>query len=200
MAQVRPRHVSFARFPCTLCLHFSSPQDPDFRPRSARRALSPVRPFSRFSRQKPEDRYPCAFGRTAGKQERVEGSDMIDFWISIGSTYSYLSVMRLKSIEQASGVSFRWRPFSARATMVRAGAPTAFAQPIGSGFISDMSRVRNPAFRRSRENSAATRSASSPRPRPVGSRSAASATPKKPRRLACSARRPLSSTARFFGR
>ena len=43
---------------------------------------------------------------------------MIDFWVSIGSTYSYLSVMRLKSVEEASGVSFRWRPFSVRAIMV----------------------------------------------------------------------------------
>jgi len=42
---------------------------------------------------------------------------MIDFWISIGSTYSYLSVMRLKSVEEASGVSFRWRPFSVLAIM-----------------------------------------------------------------------------------
>jgi 2-hydroxychromene-2-carboxylate isomerase len=37
---------------------------------------------------------------------------MIDFWISIGSTYLYLFVMRLKSVEEASGVVFRWRPFS----------------------------------------------------------------------------------------
>ena len=42
---------------------------------------------------------------------------MIDFWISIGSTYSYLSVMRLKSVEETSGISFRWRPFSVRAIM-----------------------------------------------------------------------------------
>ena len=43
---------------------------------------------------------------------------MIDFRISIGSTYSYLSVMRLNSVEEASGVSFRWRPFSVRAIMI----------------------------------------------------------------------------------
>jgi len=40
---------------------------------------------------------------------------MIDFWISIGNTYSYLSVMRLKSVEAERGVSFRRRPFSVRA-------------------------------------------------------------------------------------
>jgi hypothetical protein len=34
---------------------------------------------------------------------------MIGFWISIDSTYSYLSVIKLNSVEEASGVSFRWR-------------------------------------------------------------------------------------------
>jgi 2-hydroxychromene-2-carboxylate isomerase len=36
---------------------------------------------------------------------------MIDFWVSIGSTYSYLTVMRLKAVEQETGVKFRWRPY-----------------------------------------------------------------------------------------
>lgn len=35
----------------------------------------------------------------------------IDFWFTMGSTYSYLSVMRLAEIERASGIAFRWRPF-----------------------------------------------------------------------------------------
>jgi 2-hydroxychromene-2-carboxylate isomerase len=43
---------------------------------------------------------------------------MIDFWVSIGSTYSYLAVMRLKAVEQETGVQFRWRPFSVRAIMI----------------------------------------------------------------------------------
>jgi 2-hydroxychromene-2-carboxylate isomerase len=37
--------------------------------------------------------------------------DPIDFWFSMGSTYSYLSVMRLAELEQSSGIRFRWRPF-----------------------------------------------------------------------------------------
>lgn len=37
--------------------------------------------------------------------------DHIDFWFTMGSTYSYLSVMRLGEIERASGIRFRWRPF-----------------------------------------------------------------------------------------
>jgi 2-hydroxychromene-2-carboxylate isomerase len=35
----------------------------------------------------------------------------IDFWFTMGSTYSYLSVMRLAEVERAHGIAFRWRPF-----------------------------------------------------------------------------------------
>lgn len=43
---------------------------------------------------------------------------MIDFWFSIGSTYSYLSVMRLAQIQADTGIEFRWRPFNVRAIMI----------------------------------------------------------------------------------
>ncbi len=35
----------------------------------------------------------------------------IDFFFTMGSTYSYLAVMRLPAVEQATGIPFRWRPF-----------------------------------------------------------------------------------------
>lgn len=35
----------------------------------------------------------------------------IDFWFTMGSTYSFLTVMRLASIERLTNISFRWRPF-----------------------------------------------------------------------------------------
>lgn len=35
----------------------------------------------------------------------------IDFWFTMGSTYSYLSVMRLADVERSTGIPFRWRPF-----------------------------------------------------------------------------------------
>jgi len=38
-------------------------------------------------------------------------ADQIDFWFTMGSTYSYLSVMRLVDLERSSGIRFRWRPF-----------------------------------------------------------------------------------------
>jgi 2-hydroxychromene-2-carboxylate isomerase len=35
----------------------------------------------------------------------------IDFWFTMGSTYSFLSVMRLAEVERSTGITFRWRPF-----------------------------------------------------------------------------------------
>lgn len=35
----------------------------------------------------------------------------IDFWFTMGSTYSFLSVMRLAELEQSTAIPFRWRPF-----------------------------------------------------------------------------------------
>jgi len=42
----------------------------------------------------------------------------IDFWYSIGSTYSYLTVMRLSDYASEHGVSFNWRPFNVRDIMI----------------------------------------------------------------------------------
>jgi 2-hydroxychromene-2-carboxylate isomerase len=41
----------------------------------------------------------------------AESAD-IDFWLSMGSTYTYLAVMRVPSVQQETGVTFRWRPFN----------------------------------------------------------------------------------------
>jgi len=37
-------------------------------------------------------------------------NSQIDFWFTMGSTYSFLSVMRLAQM-RSTGISFRWRPF-----------------------------------------------------------------------------------------
>lgn len=47
----------------------------------------------------------------------MTGEDAIDFWFSVGSTYSYLSVMRLPEVGRTEGVAFRWRPFNVRQIM-----------------------------------------------------------------------------------
>ncbi len=41
----------------------------------------------------------------------------IDFFFSIGSTYTYLSVIRILEVEKKNQVKFTWKPFSVRAIM-----------------------------------------------------------------------------------
>ena len=41
----------------------------------------------------------------------------IDFYFSIGSTYTYLSVTRILDVEKKNGVKFNWKPFSVRVIM-----------------------------------------------------------------------------------
>ena len=41
----------------------------------------------------------------------------IEFWFSIGSTYTYLSVTRLAAVTEKTGASFSWQPFSVRKIM-----------------------------------------------------------------------------------
>jgi 2-hydroxychromene-2-carboxylate isomerase len=38
-------------------------------------------------------------------------AEPVDFWFTMGSTYSYLTVMRLPEIQRLTGIEFRWRPF-----------------------------------------------------------------------------------------
>jgi 2-hydroxychromene-2-carboxylate isomerase len=45
------------------------------------------------------------------------GMKDIEFWFSIGSTYSYLSVARLSALEHDTSVTFSWHPFSVRKLM-----------------------------------------------------------------------------------
>ena len=42
----------------------------------------------------------------------------IDFWFSIGSTYTYLTAMRLEEVAKRESVDVQWRPFSVRAVMI----------------------------------------------------------------------------------
>lgn len=42
----------------------------------------------------------------------------IDFWYSIGSTYSFLSVMRIRDVAREQGIAFVWRPFNVRTIMI----------------------------------------------------------------------------------
>jgi 2-hydroxychromene-2-carboxylate isomerase len=63
-------------------------------------------------------RQACEKWPECSHQYEVEMSSPIDFWFSIGSTYTYLSVMRIENVERQTGVAFRWCPFDVRAIMV----------------------------------------------------------------------------------
>jgi 2-hydroxychromene-2-carboxylate isomerase len=41
----------------------------------------------------------------------------LEFWFTMGSTYTYLTVMRLPEVERSSGVAIRWRPFDLRSIL-----------------------------------------------------------------------------------
>lgn len=43
--------------------------------------------------------------------------DPIDFWFAIGSTYTYLTVMRIGEVARREEIAFRWRPFDLRAIL-----------------------------------------------------------------------------------
>ena len=42
----------------------------------------------------------------------------IEFWFSIGSTYTYLSVSRLDQVTKENNINFSWHPFSVRKLMM----------------------------------------------------------------------------------
>ena len=59
----------------------------------------------------------------------------IDFWYSIGSTYSYLTVSRLPAVAAAEGVTFRWRPFDVRHVMVAQNNIPFKDKPIKTAYM-----------------------------------------------------------------
>jgi 2-hydroxychromene-2-carboxylate isomerase len=59
----------------------------------------------------------------------------IDFWFSIGSTYSYLSVMRLGQVAARTGIDFLWRPFNVRAIMLAQNNIPFANKPVKSAYM-----------------------------------------------------------------
>lgn len=59
----------------------------------------------------------------------------IDFWFSIGSTYTYLSVMRLAQVENDTGITFRWRPFNVRSIMIEMDNIPFAKKPTKSAYM-----------------------------------------------------------------
>ncbi|MHA6323573.1 DsbA family protein [Roseivivax sp. CAU 1753] len=59
----------------------------------------------------------------------------IDFWYAIGSTYSYLTVMRLAEVEAAHDVRFRWCPFNVRQVMIAQNNIPFKDKPIKTAYM-----------------------------------------------------------------
>lgn len=59
----------------------------------------------------------------------------MDFWFSIGSTYSYLSVMRLPGLARRHGVHVDWRPFNVREIMAEIGNSPFIGKPVKAAYM-----------------------------------------------------------------
>ena len=59
----------------------------------------------------------------------------IAFWYSIGSTYTYLTVMRLLEYAKENGVDFDWRPFNVRTIMVEQKNIPFKDKPVKSDYM-----------------------------------------------------------------
>jgi 2-hydroxychromene-2-carboxylate isomerase len=59
----------------------------------------------------------------------------IDFWLSVGSTYTYLSVMRLGEVEDRTGIGFNWRPFNVRAIMLEQNNRPFVGKPVKTAYM-----------------------------------------------------------------
>ena|SRR5438105_2942508 len=51
------------------------------------------------------------------------GAPVLDFWLELGSTYSYPAAMRVAALAEQAGVRVRWRPFALGAIFKAQGWP-----------------------------------------------------------------------------
>ena len=77
----------------------------------------------------------------------MSADSTIDFWFTVGSTYTYLTVSRLHEVEAASGTRFRWRPFNARAIMQEMNKVPFATKPIAKAETAKKDPTRSYAGR-----------------------------------------------------
>ena len=65
----------------------------------------------------------------------MQHDDSIDFWFTVGSTYTYLTVARIHQVAAASGVRFVWRPFNVRTIMQEMDNIPFHTKPIKMAFM-----------------------------------------------------------------
>jgi 2-hydroxychromene-2-carboxylate isomerase len=59
----------------------------------------------------------------------------VDFWVSIGSTYSYLTVMRMADAAERAGVAVNWRPFNVRTIMLEQNNVPFKGKPVKTAYM-----------------------------------------------------------------
>src|SRR4051794_39413541 len=59
----------------------------------------------------------------------------LDFFLFLGSTYSYLSVSRIDAVAARAGVSVRWRPFSVRSIMIEQNNRPFVGKPVKLAYM-----------------------------------------------------------------
>jgi 2-hydroxychromene-2-carboxylate isomerase len=59
----------------------------------------------------------------------------LEFWFSVGSTYSYLTVMRIEAAAAAAGAKVAWRPFSVRAIMTEMNNIPFATKPVKAAYM-----------------------------------------------------------------
>lgn len=59
----------------------------------------------------------------------------IDFWFSIGSTYTGLTVLRLPAYAHQNGVTFNWRPFNVRTILVEQNNIPFAGKPVKAAYM-----------------------------------------------------------------
>jgi 2-hydroxychromene-2-carboxylate isomerase len=62
-------------------------------------------------------------GLSRDKEAAMAGHSL-EFWVGYGSTYSYLSVMRIDEAARKQGIEVIWKPFNIRTLMIEKGLPT----------------------------------------------------------------------------
>ena len=59
----------------------------------------------------------------------------LDFFLFIGSTYTYLSAHRADALAARNGIALRWRPFSARAIMLEQNNRPFIGKPVKTAYM-----------------------------------------------------------------
>ena len=59
----------------------------------------------------------------------------LDFFLFLGSTYTYLAVNRAEQVAARAGVALRWRPFSVRSIMVEQNNRPFVGKPVKLSYM-----------------------------------------------------------------